>query len=423
MLSINYPNTQLNSKQGKAVRVLVVDDSALMRKLISEMVNHGENLECVGTARDGEAALKCLEQLAPDVITLDVEMPNMNGIQFLEAMMKIRPTPVVMVSSLTAAGADITMACLQLGAVDFVTKPSGSISVDIAKRGLEIVQKIREAAQAKVRVPTKNNLAASSVQLLENAQPAHKFQTKTPIILDSKPSFQGRTPISNSDSKNESNPFTSAKLNTSSDKNIRPVDRKTILVAIASSTGGPAALNELLPLLPGDLNAAYLIVQHLPAGFTKSLADRLNSRSAIAVREAQVNDLPQAGLALIAPGGQHMMLNSRGAIDLNSDPPLWGVRPAADVMLQSVIASFGSRIVGVVMTGMGRDGALGMKSIHAQGGWCIAQNEATCVVYGMPRAAVDAGGIDEIASLQDIAGLITARVKMLTGFSAEHQAA
>ena len=195
------------------------------------------------------------------------------------------------------------------------------------------------------------------------------------------------------------------------------------LSTIASSTGGPAALNELMPHLPADLNAAYLLVQHLPAGFTKSLSDRLNSHCSLTVREAKENDSLQAGLALIAPGGQHLLLNDQCRISLNNDPPLWGVRPAADVMMQSIIGHFSSRVIGVVLTGMGRDGALGAKSIHSQGGWCFAQNEASCVVYGMPRAAVEAGGIDQVTSLQDMASVIIERIKLITQISARKNAA
>lgn len=178
-----------------------------------------------------------------------------------------------------------------------------------------------------------------------------------------------------------------------------------------------------MPLISADLNAAYLLVQHLPAGFTKSLSDRLDAQCSLQVREAAENDSLQAGLALMAPGGKHMLLNENCKIALNSDPPLWGVRPAADVMMQSVSAHFGARVIGVVLTGMGKDGALGAKSIHAKGGWCCAQSEATCVVYGMPRAAVETGAIDQVASLQDIAAVISERIRMHTQLPADRNAA
>jgi two-component system chemotaxis response regulator CheB len=184
----------------------------------------------------------------------------------------------------------------------------------------------------------------------------------------------------------------------------------TLVVAIASSTGGPAALQEVLPRLPADLNAAYVVVQHLPPHFTRSLAERMDHASYLTVHEAQVGDVLQRGLVLIAPGGHHLELDAHGHVALNDDPPLWGVRPAADVMMRSITATFGKRVIGVVLTGMGCDGALGIKAIHEAGGVCLAQDEATCVVYGMPRAAAETGCVDRVVPLPEMAAAIKQQI-------------
>lgn len=188
------------------------------------------------------------------------------------------------------------------------------------------------------------------------------------------------------------------------------LEADTVVVAIASSTGGPAALQEVIPRLPADLNAAYLIVQHIPAGFTRSLANRLDSASALTVREAQAGDALERGVALIAPGGRHLELDAQGRIALNDDPPLWGVRPAADVMMRAVAARFGSRAIGVVLTGMGCDGALGVKAIQGAGGLCLGQDEASSVVYGMPRAAFETGALAQVVALPDMAAAIARQI-------------
>lgn len=389
-----------DEKQGKTVRVLIADDSAFMRKVLTEMLGAGHGIEVVGTARDGEDALSKARGLKPDVITLDVEMPNMNGIEFLEALIKELPIPVVMISSLTGEGADVTMACLQRGAVDFVLKPSGSISLDIDKRRDEILQKVRSAAGARVRVMPASARLSKPV-LPPTVAGAPRFRTPDAAAPAPKTGPAGVEPAA---ARTVRTPF--CILAETAPKKTEPLDRETIIVAIASSTGGPAALHEVIPLLPADLNAAYVLVQHLPAGFTASLANRLNHDSALAVREAKTGDSPQRGLVLIAPGAHHLALDAQGRVTLNDDPPLWGVRPAADVMMRSVSAVYGARGIGVVLTGMGRDGALGAKAIQQAGGICLAQDEATCVIYGMPRAAVEAGAVAQVVPLQEMAGAI-----------------
>jgi two-component system chemotaxis response regulator CheB len=347
----------------RPVRALVVDDSALMRKLVSEILRSG-GIEVVATAFDGEDALQKAARLAPDVITLDVEMPSMNGVEFLVRLMAERPAPVVMLSSLTEAGADITMRCLELGAVDCLQKPSGSISVDIGKMGGEIVARVRAAASARVR---------------PGASSPGRAATRTP------------TPARVTD--------------------VTRIDTNCPIIAIASSTGGPAALSEVVPHLPGSLPAAVVIVQHLPVGFTRSLAMRLDSLSALDAHEAVEGEALRPGSVFIAPAGRHLAFDASGRVALHDDPSLWGVRPAADIMMRSAAERFGSRVIGAILTGMGRDGALGAKAIRQHGGWCVAQSEETCVIYGMPRAAVEGGGADRTAPLSDIAALLTERAE------------
>jgi two-component system chemotaxis response regulator CheB len=316
--------------------------------------------------------------------------------------MQERPTPVVMVSSLTAEGADVTLACLQRGAVDFVLKPSGSISLDIATVGGEIVAKTRAAAGAQVQRPsafTLSRLAAQAAKTgLNGAVPP---RTNTPPLRLSLPARPLSAVASGAAAPARESPAQPA---------YQRLEADTVVVAIASSTGGPAALQEVIPHLPADLNAAYLIVQHLPAGFTRSLASRLDHSSALTVREAQAGDALERGLVLIAPGGRHLELDAKGRVVLNDDPPLWGVRPAADVMMRAVAARFGPRALGVVLTGMGCDGALGVKAIKGAGGLCLAQDEASCVVYGMPRAAFETGVLAQVVPLPDMAAAIARQI-------------
>lgn len=346
-------------------RVLVVDDSAFMRMMVSQILRDA-GFEVVGACRDGQDALAAVESLSPDAITLDVQMPNMDGVEFLRQLMAKRPTPVVMLSSETAQGAEITITCLMLGAFDAVRKPSGSISLDIEKAGAEIASKVRAAA----------DLGRRGFQP-RLASPAAKLK-----------------------------PFLAATLPPE-----RPgLSARDRIVVIASSTGGPAALARVIPHLPRDFEAPVLLVQHLPVGMTDMFALRLNEASALSVRQARPGDTPRAGEVLVAPGGCHMQLDKSGHIELTKDPPMWGVRPAADVLFQSVASTRGADAVAVVLTGMGRDGAMGSKRIRDAGGHCIAQDERTSVVYGMPRACVEAGARPEVRALDDISAAIVAAV-------------
>lgn len=336
------------------IRVLVVDDSAFMRKVIANLLESDPGFKVVGTASNGVEALQRVEALAPDVVTLDVEMPKMDGLTALKEMVGRHRARVVMVSSLTQEGAETTIRALAAGAVDFVPKPSGSVSLDMHRVGDDLRRKVKAAAQARVRVPSRVG----------------------PPPADPPAPGSHERPASG--------------------------NRSRRVVVIGCSTGGPGALHEVIPRLPGDLGAAVLIVQHMPPGFTRSLAQRLDELSAIRVREAQPGDLLTDNTAFVAPGGYHMTVDGEGRIALDQEPPLHGVRPAVDRTLVSVAQRYGRAALGVIMTGMGYDGAKGIAELKRTGGRAIAEAESTCVVYGMPRVVVEMGHADRVAPLAEI---------------------
>jgi two-component system chemotaxis response regulator CheB len=347
---------------GLPIRVLVVDDSAFTRKVVSDMLGSDPDITVVDIARDGRAAVEKARALRPDVITMDVEMPVMDGLEALREIMGDRPVPVVMLSALTREGAATTIEALELGAVDFVAKPSHSMTIGLGEIRDQLVAKVKLAARAKVRVPA----AASSGRLGGG---------------------ESRKPRSGKESD--------------------------IAVVIGSSTGGPSALNQVLPALPGDIKAGVLVVQHMPPGFTRSLAARLAEASAITVKEAEAGDRLVDGLALVAPGGHHLSVTGAGEVVLSQDPPRHGVRPSVDTTMESAARVYGDRLVGVVLTGMGRDGAAGMAAIKAAGGRTIAEHESTCVIYGMPKAVVEQGLADVVVPVQEVGGAIAQMVREL----------
>lgn len=336
-----------------AVRVLVVDDSAFMRKVISDLLSADPSIEVVGVARDGVEALAQAANLRPDVVTLDVEMPKMDGLAALAELVGEFRLPVVMVSSLTQAGADTTVRALATGAVDFVPKPSGSISIDMHKAGQELRRKVKAAATARVR-------SAAAPPVPRRVTP----QLSAPRFISA---------------------------------------RSRRVVVIGCSTGGPGALHQVMPALPGDLGAGVLIVQHMPPHFTRSLAERLDELSALRVREAQAGDPVVDNQALLAPGGYHMTVTPDGCIALDQEAALHGVRPAVDRTLESAAVIFGKACLGVIMTGMGYDGARGIAALKRAGGRAIAEAESSCVVYGMPRVVVEMGNADRVVPLSEIA--------------------
>lgn len=341
------------------IRLLVVDDSVFMRKLLSDLFAGEADFTVIDTARNGKEAVDKVKKLKPDLVTMDVEMPIMDGLKALELVMKECPTPVVMISSLTQAGAVATLQALELGAVDFIAKTAGPIS-SVSGIKNEILNKCRAAARANVLQLTKAR-ATSTVSLLQKTH-------STPMGLQ---------------------------------------DER--IVAIGTSTGGPRALQEVITKLPGNIPCGVLVVQHMPPGFTKSLADRLNSLSSVTVKEAEHNDVIRPGLVLIAPGDYHMLIEREGGkavVKLNQNPPIGGHRPAVDPMMESVARVFGSKTIGVILTGMGHDGAKGIQAIKHQNGQTIAEDQSTAVVYGMPKSAIEMGVVDKTAPITGIAAEI-----------------
>lgn len=377
--------SNINGLGGKRlIRVLVVDDSAFMRKVLSDLFKGQPDFEVVDIGRNGVDAIEKVKLHSPDVVTMDVEMPIMDGLLALEQIMAIKPTPVVMVSSLTKSGAEATIKALSLGAVDFVAKSAGSISrIDDIER--ELLQKCREAA------------GVSGLRLMASAVPS----VNRPIIpvVPIKPS---ETVISMKHNRFQP-------IEKSPEAPLKSVDipgAADWIVAIGTSTGGPRALQEVLTRLPGNLPCPAVVVQHMPPGFTKSLADRLNSLSELTVKEAADNDKLVAGTVYIAPGDYHLTIrrDPDGAfVKLNKDPAIGGLRPAVDPMMISVSEIFGAKTVGVILTGMGHDGAKGMQAIKRLKGLTIAEDQSTAVVFGMPKAAIEAGVVDTILPLGHVA--------------------
>ena len=367
---------------GALPTVLVVDDSAFMRRLITQILESSGEFKVAGTARNGHDALEKIHALDPELVTLDVDMPELDGLQTLGYIMSETPRPVVMLSAATThSGHDATLRALELGAIDFVRKPSGPISLDLARVSERLLGALRAAAQANVR----------GVRMLAMTRLPVRGTPSRPVPMI---------------------------LATPSAKPMPAGSGATRIVAIASSTGGPRALAEVIPNLPRSLGAAVLVVQHMPAGFTKSLAQRLHAMSKLPVSEAEAGEPILTDRVYLAPGGLHMAVaGSAGAatISLESSPPIWGVRPSADPLFRSIAERFATDVVAVVLTGMGRDGADGTRAIRTAGGRAVLQDRATSTIFGMPNAALQIAGADRVAGLTEIAPAIVA---MLAGVEA-----
>ncbi len=348
------------------IKVLVVDDSAFMRKALSGMLEGDPRVTVVGAARNGEEGVQKVAELHPDVVTMDVEMPGMNGLEALKRIMAIRPVPVIMVSSLTEEGAKETLTALELGAVDYIPKQLDGLATNITALQHELIAKVVAAAGA-----------------------AGKLRHRT-VQRDRPPAVMGTA-------KKEFVGLTSASVSAT---------RGSKVVAIGCSTGGPQALQDVLPLFPADFPAGILIVQHMPQFFTKPFAERMNQQCHIEVREAKEADVVKPGVALIAPGGCHMRVVRRRALDveiaLAPNRENLPYVPSVDVLMRSVAEVYHARGIGVILTGMGQDGLEGMKAIKEAKGRTLAQDEATCVVYGMPKAVVDGGYADKVMPVSQI---------------------
>ena len=344
------------SQTPKKIKVLITDDSLFMRAAIKKMLVSDGRFEVVGEAKNGREAVDKVAALRPDVCTMDFNMPLLDGAGAVREIMKTHPTPVVMLSAHTKEGARETFEALAAGAVDFLAKPSGEVSAELQRIAGALVAKVAAAATAK---------PMAMVGAARAAAPAARLTAPRGVGL---------------------------------------VGPKVAVVGV--STGGPSALGRFLPRFPADTSLALIVVQHLPSGFTAALAERLDGLCAIRVREAVDGDRPQAGLALVAPGDHHLELEFDGSVKITDGPEVNGVRPSVDVTMRAAAQVFGRRAVGVVMTGMGRDGADGMRAIKAAGGATLVQDEASSVIWGMPRACVEAGCADRVVALDALADAV-----------------
>ena len=338
----------------KKLRAVIVDDSLFMRVAVRRALEADGRFEVAGEARDGAEGVEAVIRLAPDVVTMDFNMPRLDGAGAVREIMARQPTPIVMLSAHTALGARETLDALAAGAVDFMTKPSGEVSADFSTLGPALCDRLAAAAAARPKP-----LSASS------------SLTSLPAV---RPSPAAAAP---------------------------PGTVRLLVVAV--STGGPAALSRLVPKLARDRGPGILVVQHMPAQFTAALAERLAASAAVEVREARDGDRARPGLVLVAPGDRHLALADTGAVRLEDGPEINGCRPAADVTLRAAARVFGRRAAGLIMTGMGRDGAEGLAAIRAAGGPTLAQDRASSVIWGMPRAAIEAGVVDEVLPLEELA--------------------
>lgn len=367
--------------KNKKINVLVVDDSALMRKVISDILNSSDKINVIDTASNGQIALSKIETLNPDVITLDVDMPTMDGFTCLNKIMETNPKPVIMLSGLTQEGALLTLRCLEVGAFDFVSKPLGGTSKDLQKLADEIIDKVITAYNNKHRVALKK-----LINKKETLKPIESYKTLT----------TNTTP--------QKKPIIA--------KNLQNIN---LIIGIGISTGGPIALREVIPNLPNEF-PPILIVQHMPQSFTKAFADRLNSESQLNVKEAYDNEIIQPNTVYIAPGGFHMKVKKEYGqlkICITDDEPVSGHKPSVDVLFTSLANVMGKNVIAVIMTGMGRDGAAGIKLIKQTGGYTIAQDEESCIVFGMPKAAINEGAIEEIVPLSKISSKLINLVEKL----------
>ena len=359
----------------RKIRVIVVDDSALVRSLLSEIINRQRDMECIGTANDPLVAREMIRELDPDVITLDVEMPRMDGIDFLGRLMRLRPTPVVMISTLTERGAEVTMKALELGAVDFVAKPRVGLASGLNDLAAQIVDKIRVAAVAQVRRSPARH-AAPAAGSAGSAAVAHAAPAA---------GLLGRL---------------------STEK----------LICIGASTGGTEAIKEVLVQMPAD-SPAIVITQHMPPGFTTSFAARLNGLCQITVKEAVNGERILPGHAYIAPGGTQFHVARSGAnyvAVVDDGPPVNRHKPSVEVLFKSAAAVVGRNAFGIMLTGMGNDGAVAMREMKDAGSYNYVQDEATCIVFGMPREAIAHGAADEVLPLGQIAPALIARLRGTT---------
>jgi two-component system chemotaxis response regulator CheB len=379
----------------KKIRVLVVDDSAFMRKVLEGIIASDPMLEVCGEARDGKNAVSQIEALNPDVISMDINMPVMDGLQATEIIMSTNPKPILIVSSESREGADVTLKALQLGAIDFVSKPSGGIDLDMSAVREELVRKLKMAA--KVRVVR----TATRARVPQNGESA-----AAPVPRDD-------SPRAGSAATNAAKPSDSQTLWAPLGGK-RGVGRFPVVV-VASSTGGPATLMKFAPRFAREFPGAVIVVQHMPGNFTSQFSAQLQEVCRIRVKEAEAGEMVSPGRLYVCPGSHHLRISSTGRVILDDGPRIDGYRPSADVALGSAADYAGNLSIGVVLTGMGNDGAKGVQAVKNVGGYVIAQDESTAVIFGMPQEAMKTGAVDKTLPIEDIYPAIERRVSYILG--------
>lgn len=376
------------------VRVIVVDDSAFMRKAISDMIESCADFEVIAKFRDGRELVEKVDKFNPDLITLDVHMRDLDGLATLKELKKMgKNYPIIMLSSATTEGSELTLECLDNGAITFITKPSGSISLDIDKVKERLIDEIK-GITSNIRV-NKSNIHMRQITSNKESEIENKIKDRRVNAQLSQ-----RKEINNSE---KPSPMINNK--------VIPKNKKIDAVVIGASTGGPKALQQVLTKLPANLNVPVFVVQHMPEGFTKVFAERLNKVCNLNVTEAEDGISINRNTIYIAKGGSHMIIDSSIRVSLNKEPSIWGVRPAVDKLFESASKVYGGNLLSVVLTGMGKDGAEGSKRIKDCGGITISEDKSTCTIYGMPKAAYETGKIDLVLPLDQICNKITEIVK------------
>jgi two-component system chemotaxis response regulator CheB len=374
----------------KRIRVLIVDDSAFMRKVLQTMITADPQLEVCGEARDGRDAVTQAEVLKPDVITMDINMPHMDGLQASEVIMSTNPRPILIVSSESREGADVTLKALELGAIDFVAKPSGGIDLDMSSVKDELGRKLKMAAKVRVvRTATRSKLQQEIATSAPRSEPLTKTfaqnipEERTPVVLP--PPMPARS------------------------------GGKFPIVIVAASTGGPATLMKFVPRFPKDFPGAVVLVQHMPGNFTAQFSNQLAEVSQIRVKEAEAGEIIVPGQLYLCPGSHHMRISPTGRVSLDDGPRISGYRPCADLTFESAADYFGPMTTAVILTGMGNDGAKGVQAVRSLGGHVIVQDEATAVIFGMPQEALKTGAVDQTLPIDAIYNAIEKRVLYIFG--------
>lgn len=371
--------------------MLIVDDSAFMRKVLQGIVASDPQMEVCGEARDGRDAVTQTEVLKPDVISMDINMPHMDGLQATEIIMSSNPHPVVIVSSESRDGAEVTLKALQLGAIDFVAKPTGGIDLDMSSVKEEICRKLKVAAKVRVvRTATRSKVQ----QDVASSSPRSEPLAKASEAAATQNGQNGRSALAAAAPKGAS---------------------KFPIVIIASSTGGPATLMKFVPYFPKDFPGAVLLVQHMPGNFTDQFGKQLSEVSQIKVKEAESGEIIVPGQVYVCPGSHHMRVSPTGRISLDDGPRISGYRPCADLTMESSAEYAGPMTIGVILTGMGNDGAKGTQTIRNAGGHTIAQDESTAVIFGMPQEAIKTGAIDQVLPIESIYQAIEKRILFIYG--------